>query len=180
VIIEKIPLLNSKHAAVRVVGFVAYLMLLTFVWGALGNMVGPADDATGTSNSQEREDDNLTEEDVEDMIGSQESIAVSDNGYVVVMRPYDENWGSWSYRLYLSDTTDMFEKLFKDPRVTEAKISTYMKGFNDYGNEATRRGASFTMTKETASNINWDQFIYTNLPDVADDAYIAPEILEAR
>ncbi len=117
----------------------------------------------------------MTEEDVEDMIGSQKSISVSDDGYVVIMRPDEEYW---NLVLQESDTSDMFKELFKDPRVTKARISTYLKGIDEYGNEGTVRGTSFTLTRETASKINWENFIYSNLPDVADDAYINPRLLE--
>ena len=181
-ITDKLPLLNSKSKIVKIIGYVLYAFVILMIIGAMAP--APSDDretskTTEIESSQaaerQEESDNLTEEDVEDLVGGQKSIAVSDDGYVVIMRPDEEYWSLISIE---SDTTDMFKKLFEDQRVTSARISTYLKGIDEYGNEGTTRGASFTMTKETASRINWDNFLYSNLPDVADDAYINPKLFE--
>ena len=173
-ITDKLPLLNSKSKIVKIIGYVLYAFVILMIIGAMAP--APSGDRESSQAAERQEEsDNLTEEDVEDLVGGQKSIAVSDDGYVVIMRPDDEYWSLISIE---SDTTDMFKKLFEDQRVTSARISTYLKGIDEYGNEGTTRGASFTMTKETASRINWDNFLYSNLPDVADDAYINPKLLD--
>jgi len=171
---DKLPLLNSKSKIVKIIGYVLYAFVILMIIGAM--VPAPSGDRESSQAAERQEEsDNLTEEDVEDLVGGQKSIAVSDDGYVVIMRPDEEYWSLISIE---SDTTDMFKKLFEDQRVTSARISTYLKGIDEYGNEGTTRGASVTMTKETASRINWDNFLYSNLPDVADDAYINPKLFE--
>ena len=114
---DKLPLLNSPSKIVRIVGYVLYAFVILMVIGAMAG--DPSDTPKAITESsqpneeqpkvEEKKSDNLTEEDVEDIIGSQKSIAVSDDGYVVVMRP-DEDY--WNLVLQESDTTDMFKELF--------------------------------------------------------------------
>jgi len=178
---EKLPLLNSEKKGTRIAGYVVYAFIGLMVLGAiLPNPPDTGGETTATTatttTAATEEDDNLTVQAVEKMVGKQQSISVDPvSGYVVIRRP-DQDY--WNLVLQEDDATNMFEKLFKDPRVNLVRISTYLKGVDEYGKEGSFVGTRFIMSRETAEKINWNNFLYSNLPNVADEAYINPVLLK--
>ena len=183
---EKLPLLNSESKGKRIAGYVLYAWIFLMIIGAILPSPDTGGETTTTSATTTPveaetaaatvEDDNLTEKAVEKMIGKQQSISVNPvSGYVVIRRP-DQDF--WSLVLQEDDATKMFEKLFKDPRVKLVRITTYLEGVDAYGQKVTNVGTRFIMSRETADKINWDNFLYSRLPDVADEAYINPVLLD--
>ncbi len=158
----------------KLLAILAILCVSVLVCGCLGGEQ-PSSEATDTTTPAAK-DNNLTESAVEKIVGKQRSISVNPvSGYVVIRRP-DQDY--WSLVLQEDDATKMFEKLFKDPRVNLVRITTYLKGVDEYGKEGSFVGTRFIMSRETASKINWDDFLYSNLPNVADEAYINPVLLK--
>ena len=76
------------------------------------------------------------------------------------------------------DTIKIFKAIFKDPRVKEVTVTSDIRLVNKYGQESTGVGTRYTMSRETYTKVNWDNFITDNLNDVADQTYIHPALLK--
>jgi hypothetical protein len=105
--------------------------------------------------------------------GNANKVTITGGDVVVYHEVMGDGWKQISD---LYDVGEIFKELFKDPRVTSAKVIVPLYGFDKYGQKQTTIAMSFLLTNTTASRINWDNFNIDNLPDVADEAYINPNL----
>lgn len=100
------------------------------------------------------------------------------SGDVSVLMPFKDNLFGRGYILIgtQTDATDIFKALFKDNRVNSITVNSQIPLTDKYGNTETGIGTTYTMESTTAAKINWDNFQYTNLNDVADYVYIHPAL----
>ncbi|MFS0861975.1 hypothetical protein [Fredinandcohnia sp. 179-A 10B2 NHS] len=82
----------------------------------------------------------------------------------------DDNFSSNLIRTgILSDSTDIFKRVFSEREDVNSLLLTWQFPAQDKkGNEMRGILINIAMTKENADTINWDNFRYSNLPDVAD------------
>ena len=82
----------------------------------------------------------------------------------------------WKYYLDIYDAEEIIKEVFKDSRVTSATVIVPLSGIDKYGQQQTTTAMKFKLTNKTAAKINWDNFRGKNLADIADDAYIHPNL----
>lgn len=71
----------------------------------------------------------------------------------------------------LSDATDVFRVIFADARAKSVIITWLFPVTDQYGNTKMKAFMMITMSRETSNKINWNNFIYEDLPKVADYYY---------
>ena len=71
----------------------------------------------------------------------------------------------------------IYEEVFENYEVKDVSLFSHMNLFDQYGQETDKVTFRSRLTKDIASKINWDNFITTNLPDIAESYYIHPTLL---
>jgi hypothetical protein len=190
---EKLPLLNSKSKITRIAGYVVYIFVGLFVLAAIlpspdtgGETAKKATTTTSTTTSaaSDVEDDTgvLTEAAVRSLLPSGErrdaiSGSIS-SGVVVITREMKENL---TPGMMLNgariDSIDIFENLFKDSRVQKVTVISTVELVDQYGQTSRGKGTEYTITRETANKVNWDNLLFENLDKIADGYYIHPTFL---
>jgi hypothetical protein len=120
----------------------------------------------------------LTIESVQNELGDLEAdVVVTQNNSVFVNIHKDDIYG-WKLNAIQMDTTIMFSKLFNDPRIETAVVRVVVPDEDAFGNPISVTTAQYMMTKETASSINWDDWmdVQRHLNELADFVYIDPEV----
>ncbi len=79
----------------------------------------------------------------------------------------------------LMDAADYFEAISQDEEVMQLKAISLiyeMTLVDKYGNEEDYPVHIMTLSTETISKINWDNFLYDNLPEIADTYFLHPAL----
>lgn len=74
----------------------------------------------------------------------------------------------------LLDTSKIIKELFQDPRINDVRLVWYFPYTDTYGNETNEVAEKIEFTRETVSKINWDNFSFDNIPQIADDFEVNP------
>jgi hypothetical protein len=75
----------------------------------------------------------------------------------------------------LSNATKIFKEIFADDKADIATIIWGRPVTDDYGNTAIAPVMAIAVSRETANKINWRDFSYSKLPNVADDFFEEPQ-----
>lgn len=111
------------------------------------------------------------EDKIKTIVGSNEVIKyystedVINNGQIITLEVNGENNGK--IRL-LTDSADIFEKLFKEEEVTEVNLLWYANLVDKYGNTESEKVLRIILKEETADKINWKDFNVNHFKDIAD------------
>lgn len=76
----------------------------------------------------------------------------------------------------LLNSKKVFQELFEVPEVTEVTLFWYFTLVDKYGNEKDDVILKVSVTCDTASKINWDNFDFNNLPDIAEQYWEHPAL----
>jgi len=169
------------------VGYVVYVLLFFFILGSMS----PHHESTTTVSTPHQESaatvsttsaqshktasgtGNVTVDDVASMTGVPiEDITVTGND-VVVVSPYKTNR---AVRGAQQDTCDIFQKLFKDPRVQRVEVACLLSTIDVYGNSKLVEGTDYGMSAVVGHKMNWDMFYPQDLYKVCDPAYVNPAL----
>lgn len=189
---EKLPLLNSDSKVTRIAGYVVYIFVGLFVLGAIlpspdtggetTTTTAATTEKTEAASSGEDGTGVLTEAAVRGLLPSGErrdaiSGSIS-SGVVVITREMKENL---TPGMMLNgariDSIDIFENLFKDNRVQKVTVISTVELVDQYGQTSRGKGTEYTITRETANKVNWDNLLFENLDKIADGYYIHPTFL---
>lgn len=123
--------------------------------------------------------------DIKDILGSSNrdvqkvrQISVKkrmDNKSLVEVRyNADDNWGNDEIKFGIwIDAQEIFEKVYTDySDIGRVAVFAYFPLQDKYGNSEDELVMKIMLDDETASKINWENFLTDNMPQVADNYYI--------
>ncbi len=75
---------------------------------------------------------------------------------------------SWTRQGLWIDSTKLFEHFFELEEITRVDLKWQLPLVDAYGNEELGVVMEILLTRDTVERINWDNFLFENLPEVAD------------
>ncbi len=99
-----------------------------------------------------------------------------DNGIIISLNASENLTTNMTKKGIWMDTKKLFEELHKSTEFDIVLINWYLPLVDQYGNESDSLVMSIDMKKETLEKINWDKFLFNNIPDTADHYHNHPAL----
>ena len=98
-------------------------------------------------------------------------------GDIVVTRELSENL---TPAMMLSggrmDSIEIFKNFFEDPRIEKVLVVSNLEFVDTFGQTSSGAGCWYSVTRETADKVNWDNLPLENLDKIADAYFINPAL----
>ncbi|MDF0591788.1 hypothetical protein [Candidatus Methanocrinis natronophilus] len=99
------------------------------------------------------------------------------SGDVVVTRELSENL---TPAMMLSGgrmhSIEIFKNFFEDPRIEKVLVVSNLEFVDTFGQTSSGAGCWYSVTRETADKVNWDNLPLENLDKIADAYFIHPAL----
>jgi len=196
---EKLPLINSSNKGTRIIGYVVYFFVAIWILGAIFPNHTSVNNIESSQTTVSAPDNGPTQNSIKGLLGfwlrpSQKySIDVQDlgngTGYYITVNIGAPKDDIWSNEQFLRDTTgtfvDMFQKIFKDKRISYVTLNQNLNNNDAYGNKQEKLAYMVTMSSTAANRISdWKNFKqlaeldYTKLTGVAYRSFVNPGLLQ--
>ena len=161
------------------------IIILGLIWSALKPNNLPTQTSNNPSNQPSNNPSLTTQQKIEQDV--QAIIDPYSSGTEAInFVSYDNNTKQTNIFYYTNDyntelliqdeQTKIYQKLFNNYNINNISIESDMNFTDSYGQRSEQTAVFSYMSKETANKINWNNFISSNLPTVADGYYVSPVI----
>ncbi len=97
-----------------------------------------------------------------------------DNVFIIETEAEDNLTHNMIKEGILIDTSKIIKELFQDQRINDVRLVWYFPHTDAYGNETNEVAEKIEFTRDTVSKINWANFLFDNIPQIADGFEVNP------